>query len=225
MSVEQVPQLVLGIDTSTVVNVGVAWGDHVIATATVDDPRAHVERLIPLVRQCLTESHRRLSDVDHLVVGMGPGPFTGLRVGIATAQLVSAALGIRLHGVCSLDVIAAQYVADYIPVDDFAVATDARRREVYWARYAASGVRVSGPDVGSAEKVPSIPVVGPAADLPPHQLSSVSGPRSLDPGVLASVGLRLPAVGTEPRYLRPADATEPTRRKSVLVRRPSGPPR
>src|SRR5215208_1263378 len=125
VSGEQGPQLVLGIDTSTVVNVGVASGDQVLATATADDPRAHVERLIPLVRQCLTESHRRLSDVDHLVVGMGPGPFTGLRVGIATAQLVSAALGIGLHGVCSLDVIAAQYVTDFAPADDFAVASDA----------------------------------------------------------------------------------------------------
>jgi tRNA threonylcarbamoyl adenosine modification protein YeaZ len=225
VSVEHVTQLVLGIDTATVVNVGVAGGDEVLATATVDDPRAHVERLIPLVRQCMTESQRRLSDVEHLVVGMGPGPFTGLRVGIATAQILSTALGIRLHGVCSLDVIAAQYVADFTPADDFAVVTDARRREVYWARYAASGVRVSGPDVGPAEKVPSIPVVGPAADISPHQLSSVNGPRSLDPGVLASVGLRLPAVGTEPLYLRRADATEPTRRKSVLVRRAGGPPR
>jgi tRNA threonylcarbamoyladenosine biosynthesis protein TsaB len=225
VSVEQAPQLVLGIDTSTVVNVGLAWGDQVLATATVDDPRAHVETLIPLVRQCLSQGDRRLSDVEHLVVGMGPGPFTGLRVGIATAQMVSAALGIRLHGVCSLDVVAAQHVADFSPADDFAVATDARRREVYWARYAASGVRVSGPDVGAPEMVPSIPVVGPAADISPHQLSSVSGPRSLDPGVLASVGLLLPAVGTEPLYLRRADATEPTRRKSVLVRRSGGPPR
>ena len=225
MSVEQVPQLVLGIDTSTVVNVGVASGDQVLATATVDDPRAHVERLIPLVRQCLTESRRRLSDVEHLVVGMGPGPFTGLRVGIATAKILSTALGIRLHGVCSLDVIAAQYVADFRPADDFAVATDARRREVYWACYAATGVRVSGPDVGSAEKVPSIPVVGPAVDISTHQLSSVSGPRSLDPGVLAAVGLLLPTVGLEPLYLRRADATEPTRRKSVLVRRPGRPVR
>jgi tRNA threonylcarbamoyl adenosine modification protein YeaZ len=220
--VEQAPKLVLGIDTSTVVNVGLAWGDDVLATGTVDDPRAHVERLIPLVRQCLTQGDRRLSDVEHLVVGMGPGPFTGLRVGIATAQLVSAALGVRLHGVCSLDVIAAQYVADFTPADDFAVATDARRREVYWARYDASGARVSGPDVGSPEKVPSIPVVGPAADMSPHLLSGASGPRSLDPGVLASVGLHLPTVGTEPLYLRRADATEPTRRKSVLVRRSGG---
>jgi tRNA threonylcarbamoyl adenosine modification protein YeaZ len=222
VSVEQVPQLVLGIDTSTVVNVGLASGDHVLATATVHDPRAHVESLIPLVRQCLSQGHRRLSDVEHLVVGMGPGPFTGLRVGIATAQVLSAALGIRLHGICSLDVVAAQYVADFAPADDFAVATDARRREVYWARYAATGTRVSAPDVGSPERVPSIPVVGPAADIFPHQLCSVSGPRSLDPGVLASVGLRLPRVGTEPLYLRRADATEPTRRKSVLVRGSGG---
>jgi hypothetical protein len=181
VSVEQVPQLVLGIDTSTVVNVGLASGDHVLATATVHDPRAHVESLIPLVRQCLSQGHRRLSDVEHLVVGMGPGPFTGLRVGIATAQVLSAALGIRLHGICSLDVVAAQYVADFAPADDFAVA-----------------------------------------DIFPHQLCSVSGPRSLDPGVLASVGLRLPSVGTEPLYLRRADATEPTRRKSVLVRGSGG---
>jgi tRNA threonylcarbamoyl adenosine modification protein YeaZ len=222
VSVQQVPELVLGIDTSTVVNVGLASGDHVLATATVHDPRAHVESLVPLVRQCLIEGHRRLSDVEHLVVGMGPGPFTGLRVGIATGQLVSAALGIRVHGVCSLDVIAAQYVADFAPADDFAVATDARRREVYWARYAASGIRVGRPDVGSAEKVPHIPVVGPAADIYAHLLSSVSGPRSLDPGVLASVGLRLAGVGTEPLYLRRADATEPTRRKSVLVRGSGG---
>lgn len=224
MSVEPVAQLVLGIDTSTVVNVGLAWGNEVLATATVGDARAHVEELIPLVRQCLRECHRRLADVEHLVIGMGPGPFTGLRVGIATAQVLSTALGIRLHGVCSLDVIAAQYVAEFAPDADFVVATDARRREVYWARYAASGARVSGPGVGPADSVPLLSVVGPAADIYPDRLSSVAGPRLLDPGVLASVGLRLPAVGPEPLYLRRADATEPQRRKSVLGRRPAGPP-
>ena len=107
---------------------------------------------------------------------MGPGPFTGLRVGIASAQVVSTVLGIPLHGICSLDVIAAQYVAGFRPADDFIVATDARRREVYWARYAASGARVSRPEVGSADTVPSIPVVGPAADQYPDRLSSVRGP-------------------------------------------------
>jgi tRNA threonylcarbamoyladenosine biosynthesis protein TsaB len=219
------PPLVLGIDTSTVVNVGLARGDEVLATATVADARAHVEELIPLVRQCITEGDRRLPDVDHLVVGMGPGPFTGLRVGVATAQILSTVLGIQLHGICSLDIIAAQYVAEFTPDADFIAATDARRREVYWARYAASGARVGRPEVGSADTVPALPVVGPAADLYPDRLMSVPGPRSLDPGVLATVGLRLPAVGTTPLYLRRADATEPTRRKSVLVRRPARPPR
>ena len=225
MTVEEVPPLVLGIDTCTVVNVGLAWGDKVLATATVADARAHVEELIPLVRECITESDRRLPDLDHLVVGMGPGPFTGLRVGIATAQILSTVLGIRLHGICSLDVIAAQYVAEFTPDGDFIAATDARRREVYWARYAASGARVGRPEVGSADTVPSLPVVGPAADLYPDRLSSVPGPRALDPGVLATLGLRIPPGGTKPLYLRRADATEPTRRKSVLVRRPAGPPR
>ena len=223
MTVAQDPQLVLGIDTSTVVNVGLAWGDEVLGTATVADARAHVEQLVPLVRQCLTESRRRLPDVEQLVVGMGPGPFTGLRVGIATAQMLSTVLGIRLHGVCSLDVIATQYVADFAPDHDFVVATDARRREVYWAAYAPSGARVSGPEVGMPDKAAALPVVGPATEIYPDRLSSGPGPRSLDPGSLASVGMRLPAVGTEPLYLRRADATEPTRRKPVLVRRQAEP--
>ena len=77
-------------------------------------------------------------------------------------------------------------MAGFRPDDDFIVATDARRREVYWARYAASGARVSRPEVGSADTVPSLPVVGPAADQYPDRLSSVPGPRLLDPGVLAT---------------------------------------
>jgi tRNA threonylcarbamoyl adenosine modification protein YeaZ len=213
--------LVLGIDTATVVNVGLAAGDEVVSVATVADGRAHAERLIPLVNRCLAEGGRRLADVDHLVVGMGPGPFTGLRVGIATAQILSTVGSIPLHGVCSLDVLAAQYVAQWKPDENFVVATDARRREVYWARYAASGTRLDGPHVCSPDDVPGLPTVGPAAELYPDRLSSAQGPRSLDPGVLARIGPSLPSVGNQPLYLRRADATEPTRRKSVLVPRPA----
>jgi tRNA threonylcarbamoyladenosine biosynthesis protein TsaB len=213
--------VVLGIDTATVLNVGLAAGNEVLAVATVADARAHAERLIPLVRQCLIEGGRRLSEVDHLVVGMGPGPFTGLRVGVATAQVLAAVASIPLHGVCSLDVIAAQYVSQWAPDSRFVVATDARRREVYWAVYAASGTRLEGPNVGAPDVVADLPVVGPAAELYPDRLHVATGPRSLDPGVLATIGWRLPSAGSEPLYLRRADATEPTRRKSVLVRRPT----
>ncbi len=221
MNLEGEPHLVLGIDTATVVNVGLARGGDVLAVGTVFDARAHAEQLVPLVNRCLSDGGRRFAEVDHLVVGMGPGPFTGLRVGIATAQILAAVGSLPLHGVCSLDVIAAHYVDQWGPGDDFIVATDARRREVYWARYAASSARLDGPHVGSPTDLPDLPVVGPAAELYRDRLSVTPGPRALDPGVLARVGLGLPSVGNQPLYLRRADVTEPTRRKSVLVRRPA----
>lgn len=136
-------RVVLAIDTSTVVNVGLARGTDVLASATVQDRMAHVEQLTPLVRDCLSQAGLRLSEVDQIVVGLGPGPFTGLRVGIVTAQTLAAVGGQDLQGICSLDVLAAQY-ADQAP-EEFVVATDARRREVYWAAYAADGRRQGAP--------------------------------------------------------------------------------
>jgi tRNA threonylcarbamoyl adenosine modification protein YeaZ len=211
-------QLVLGIDTSTTVNVGLARDGEVLATGSVGDSRAHVEQLMPLVQQCLAEGRRRLRDVDQIVVGLGPGPFTGLRVGIVTAEVLAATLSVPLHGICSLDVLAAQQIHN--PVHgDFLVATDARRREVYWARYDPAGRRVDGPHVNPPAELPRLPAVGPAVDLYPDRLLGVPGPRRLDPGVLAAMGPYLPAAGNEPLYLRRADASEPTRRKPVLAHR------
>jgi len=208
--------VVLALDTSTVVNVGLARGADVLATATVGDRMAHVEQLTPLVRDCLARAGLPLRDVHRLVVGLGPGPFTGLRVGIVTAQILAAAAGIPLHGVCSLDVLAAQFVADQPVMTDFVVATDARRREVYWAAYAADGRRQGEPRVSPPLDVPRRPTIGPAADLYPDQLAGAPGPRSFDAAVLATAGPALPDAGSRPLYLRRPDATEPTRRKSVL---------
>jgi tRNA threonylcarbamoyl adenosine modification protein YeaZ len=216
---EVVARLVLGLDTSTMVHVGIARGDTVLATATVEDRMAHVEQLTPLVRRCVEAAGVATSDLDLIVVGLGPGPFTGLRVGVVTARVLAAVLGSTLRGVCSLDVIAAQYAAAF-PTGEFVVATDARRREVYWARYAADGTRLGGPEVSTAAVVPRLPVVGPAADLYPGQLLSVDGPRVLDPGTLAVRGPWLPDAGRDPLYLRRPDAAEPGRRKSVLSARP-----
>jgi len=206
--------LVLALDTSTVVNVGLASGDRVLATATVTDQMAHVEQLMPLVSECLDSAGVAIGDLERLIVGVGPGPFTGLRVGVVTAQVFSHLLGVELRGICSLDVVAAQFAeAD---AAEFVVATDARRREVYWARYSRGGVRLGDPQVSRPSDVPRLPTVGPAADLYPDQLEAVQGPRSLDPGVLATRGPMLPDVGHEPAYLRHPDATELTRPKSVL---------
>jgi tRNA threonylcarbamoyl adenosine modification protein YeaZ len=206
--------LVLALDTSTAVNVGLARGDRVLATATVADQMAHVEQLTPLVSECLDTAGVRVSDLGKLIVGLGPGPFTGLRVGVVTAQVLSYTLGLELRGVCSLDVLAAQFAGKSSA--PFIVATDARRREVYWARYSAAGVRVGEPAVSRPSDLPRLPVIGPAADLYSDQLWAVSGPRSLDPGVLATRSATLPDAGHEPLYLRHPDATELTRPKSVL---------
>ncbi len=210
--------LVLAVDTSTVVNVGLARGPQVLATASVDDRMAHVEQLTPLIKECVESAGVAMADLDRVVVGLGPGPFTGLRVGIVTAQVLASVLKINFRGVCSLDVLAAQFAAQ-AGGSDFVVATDARRREVYWARYDATGRRTDGPSVNAPDDLPELPVVGPAADLYPDRLAAIAGPRTLDPGVLAVRGWSLPDAGREPLYLRRPDAVEPTRRKSVLHHR------
>jgi tRNA threonylcarbamoyl adenosine modification protein YeaZ len=206
--------LVLALDTSTVVNVGIGRGDRVLATATVADRMAHAEQLMPLVSDCLSDAGAWPRDLDRLIVGLGPGPFTGLRVGVATAQVLSYVLKIKLRGVCSLDILAAQFAG--ASLSDFIVATDARRREVYWAQYSADGVRIGEPSVSRPSDVPQLPAIGPAAELYSDQLHSVPGPRAIDPGVLATRGATLPDAGHEPLYLRHPDATELTRPKSVL---------
>ena len=206
--------LVLALDTSTVVNVGLAQGQRVLATASVADQMAHAEQLMPLISDCLDDAGVRPDDLGRLIVGLGPGPFTGLRVGVATAHVLSYALQLELRGVCSLDVFAAQFAG--ASAGDFVVATDAKRREVYWAHYGADGVRRGEAAVSRPSDVPRLPTIGPAADLYKDQLQAVPGPRAMDPGMLATRGAMLPDAGHEPLYLRHPDATELTRPKSVL---------
>lgn len=103
-----------------------------------DGATSHGDALPALVLEGLTTQ----PVVKQVVVGMGPGPFTGLRVGIAFARTFALARTIPIIGICSLDAIAALVREK----DDFIIATDARRKEIYWARY-QSGVRVEGPSV------------------------------------------------------------------------------
>lgn len=213
-------RLVLALDTSTAVAVGLARGTTVLQVATVTDRLAHAEQLAPLVQRCLRAAEVAPRDLDLVVAGLGPGPYTGLRVGIVTARVLAATLGVAWRGVCSLDVVAAQLVAEHTEVPaEFLVVTDARRREVYWARYDGRGVRVDGPRVSPPTEVPALPAVGPGADLYPDSLSAVLGPRTLDPGLMAVRGAGLPDAGTAPLYLRRPDAAEPSRRKPALLPR------
>ena len=153
--------------------------------------------------------------------GVGPGPFTGLRVGIMSAVTFGRALGIAVTGVCSLDIIAAQTARDIRPSAAFAVATDARRREVYWARYSAEGRRSSGPFVGPpfdvARELSGTGVAGSGPVVYPESFPNSMQPvRATAQGLAALVvdfdGEVLPPV---PLYLREPDAAVPGVRKRV----------
>jgi tRNA threonylcarbamoyl adenosine modification protein YeaZ len=147
-----VSSLILVIDTATpAVTAGVVRRDgdtiDVLAQRVTLDARAHAEQLTPNAVGALADAEVGVGDLEAIVVGSGPGPFTGLRVGMATAAAYGHALGLPVHGVCSLDAIGIHTTGDVL------VVTDARRREVYWARY-RDGVRVEGPAVSAPADVP-----------------------------------------------------------------------
>ena len=206
--------VVVGIDTSTDVRVGVAVDGRIVASGAVADRRAHAEQLVPLLRGLLGDAGIALADVDRFVVGVGPGPFTGLRVGVVTAAVLAEVLGVPITGVCSLDAVAAAWALTNAPAE-FVVVSDARRREVYWAHYDAAGRRLAGPFVTAPDAVPPLPLAGSGAPLVPG--GDVRGPADLDAGVLAAHGDGLDDAGLEPLYLRRPDAEEPTRVKSTLA--------
>lgn len=152
--------MILAIDTATpAVTAGVVKldGMEVLAERVTVGARAHAEQLTPNVLGALADADLIVDDLGAVVVGCGPGPFTGLRVGMATAAAYGHALGIPVHGVCSLDAIGIDTAGEAL------VVTDARRREVYWARY-RDGVRVDGPAVNAPADVPG---AAEALELPP----------------------------------------------------------
>jgi len=219
--------LVLALDTATpAVTAGVVEVTPG-ATATrglrvAHDARKHGELLMPGALAACADAGVALSEIDAVVVGAGPGPFTGLRVGMVTAAALGDALGVPVHGVCSLDAIA----ADVGEVDGpLLVVTDARRREVYWAAY-DRGVRVSGPHVDApAVLVARIPGLGAAAAA--GASATATGLPVLPPEAPTPAGLVACAVDAlragarpgplEPLYLRRPDAVAPGPRKPVTA--------
>lgn len=166
--------VILTIDTATpAVTAGVVAADRrtVLAERLTLDARAHAERLTPNVLAALADAGLGMADLGAVVVGCGPGPFTGLRVGMASAAAYGHALGIPVYGVCSLDAIGITAAA--AAEGELLVVTDARRREVYWARY-RDGARIAGPavcapadvDRGDAVAVAGSPAHTALFDLP-----------------------------------------------------------
>ncbi len=212
--------LVLGIDTSTPAT-GVALCSVEAASSRserlcgleVVDPRHSAEVLAPLITRSLSESGRVPRDLGAIVAGVGPGPYTSLRVGIVTAAALGDALGIPVYGVCSLDGLGD------VP-GRVTVVTDARRREVYWARY-EDGARVQGPDVSAPQLVADTLVageivIGAGAQLYRAVFAAAfdpAGRRYPDPAAL--IGRAIPLLGTPvtplvPLYQRRPDATPRT---------------
>lgn len=155
--------LALVIDTSSaavtagLVRLAGAAGDRpaveLLAERVTIDARAHGELLAPSVAAVLTAAGVRVADLDAIVVGLGPGPFTGLRVGLVTAAAIADVRGIPAYGVCSLDGIAAAARHDVSDPGITLIASDARRKEVYWAVYRGRE-RIAGPEVDKPAQVP-----------------------------------------------------------------------
>lgn len=213
--------LLLALDTATpAVTVALHDGTSVVASSSQVDARRHGELLLPAVDRVLTEARLRLDAVTGIVVGVGPGPYTGLRVGLMTADTFGLALGVPVYGLCTLDGLA--YAADMQGA--FVVATDARRKEVYWARYSDSRTRVSGPAVDRpaeiADAVAGLPSVGAGALLYPDTFPDVYEPENVSASALASLAAEKLANGEElpaprPLYLRRPDAQVPKNYKVV----------
>ncbi|GAB3771295.1 tRNA threonylcarbamoyl adenosine modification protein YeaZ [Nocardioides ginsengisegetis] len=211
--------MLLAFDTATpLVSVALHDGDDVVVELSSDRPMKHGEQLAPLIADALERAGIVRQDLTAIAVGIGPGPFTGLRVGLVTARTLGFVLDIPVYGVCSLDVLAVEAADTGAVVGDFVVATDARRKEVYLAHYDEDGRRIDGPVVERpADVATAAPAVGEGALLYPDAFSTPMGPTRPSAGWLARVVTeeRAELHDPEPMYLRRPDAVAPGKPKRV----------
>jgi tRNA threonylcarbamoyladenosine biosynthesis protein TsaB len=191
--------VLLAIDTSAGTSVALVAAGHVLAEADEAGTRRHAEAIGSLLRDVLRDAGVTPRDIAGVVAGMGPGPFTGLRVGIAAARAFAFGIGAPVHPVVSHDAIAYGHDARVL------VVTDARRREVAWSLYDPQVLRVEGPALADRDGV-----VDALASLHP-------GVPILDPPTVSAASLGLvaelllaagrPLGPDEPLYLRAPDVT------------------
>ena len=211
--------VLLAFDTATpAVTVALYDGQRVVAERCTVDAMRHGELLAPSISAVLEEAGLVGQDITAIAVGVGPGPFTGLRVGLMTARTLAAVLEIPVYGVCTLDVLAVEAVDTGTVDGPFHVATDARRKEVYLASYDAGGVRLGGPDVVKpATAATDQPVVGRGAVIYPGSFPDGRAPENPSAGILAQVVAeeRAELYDPEPMYLRRPDTAAPHEPKRV----------
>ncbi|AZA14260.1 tRNA (adenosine(37)-N6)-threonylcarbamoyltransferase complex dimerization subunit type 1 TsaB [Corynebacterium choanae] len=220
--------LILTIDSATpslVVGLVDTDARRVLAETTVHACRHHNERLVPAIGEALAAIAAAPADLAGVVAGCGPGPFTGLRVGMATAQAYADALDIPVWPVCTLDAMAAsavgQCVAGTSSLGDLLVVTDARRREWYYATY-RDGQRITEPNVGRPDAIieqyaGQVGLVAAAAGLTDAAVEAFATSTVVEtyptPIALASVAnLAEPPEPLVALYLRRPDAKEPARK-------------
>ena len=211
--------MLLAFDTaSPLVSVALydADADGLVTEHLAERPMKHAEQLAPLIDLAMTTAGIVRQDLTAIAVGVGPGPFTGLRVGLVTARTLAFVLEIPVYGVCSLDVLAVEAVATGAVDAEFVVATDARRKEVYLAAYDVDGRRLDGPVVDKPAVLRTDrPAVGEGALLYPDDFPHPIGPERPSAGWLArAVAEELAELrDPEPLYLRRPDAVAPGPRK------------
>jgi tRNA threonylcarbamoyl adenosine modification protein YeaZ len=184
-----------------------------LAERVTVDARAHAEQLTPNVLGAVADAGLTVADLDAVVIGCGPGPFTGLRVGMASAAAFGHALGVPVHGVCSLDGIGIHTDGDVL------VVTDARRREVYWAHY-RDGVRVDGPSVNAPADVAAVLASSVAAVAGSPEHAALFALPRLDVVYPTPAGLvRAVTDWADPQPLVPLYLRRPDAKPSVAVRK------
>ena len=211
--------MLLAFDTATpLVTVALHDGDRVVVEHTSEQPMKHGEHLAPLIARSLDDAGIVRQDLTAIAVGVGPGPFTGLRVGLVTARTLGFVLDLPVYGVCSLDAVALEVVGTRATDGPFLVATDARRKEVYLASYDADGRRLEGPVVTRpAEVATTAPVAGAGPDLYPDAFPTALAVTRPNAGWMAA-GVSAEDVellDPEPLYLRRPDAVAGAPRKPV----------
>lgn len=199
--------VILAIDTSAGTSVAIVADGQVLAEHSIADTMRHAEVVGTLILDCLKTARVAATDITAVVAGMGPGPFTGLRVGIAAAQAFAVGADVPLLPLVSHDAIAEQYFATGAQTP-LTVVTDARRREVYWSTFSGLDTgglpqRISGPNLAKQGEVPAM-----VADTSPQQLTATE----VSAGALALIAERrlragIPAEPFAALYLRSPDIT------------------
>jgi len=186
------------------------------------DAKRHAETLAPMLTDLLDTWGGDRASISNIACGVGPGPYTGVRAGVASAQALGLALGVPVFGVCSLDALAEHVREVECPSQPFTVTIDAKRSEMYWAQYAASGERIAGPRIAlrsdvtaygppawfpSASAVALIAQRALAAGLSVVETSITLSDHGMDDGATEHVLLGQVLLAPRPLYVRRPDVT------------------